>query len=135
MSNNNKSLYNSSILIVDHDPLSSQQLSEILKETGYQNISLLNDPKEALKVYRDKNPDLIFIDLRMPGLGGIEVLDDLKTLCRKNYLPVIVLSGLADLEIRLMAFKWGVKEFLGQPYNVNEVRFRARHVLETAQKL
>ena len=71
----------------------------------------------------------------MPGLGGIEVLDDLKTLCRKNYLPVIVLSGLADLEIRLMAFKWGVKEFLGQPYNVNEVRFRARHVLETAQKL
>ena len=132
---NNMSLFDSSIMIVDYDPLSSQQLNDILMETGYKNISLLNDPKEVLRSYRDESPELIFLDLRMPGLGGIEVLDDLKTLCRKNYLPVIVLSGLADLEIRLMAFKWGVKEFLGQPYNVNEVRFRARHVLETAQKL
>jgi DNA-binding response OmpR family regulator len=129
----NKPLYDSSILIVDYNPLSSQELSGILAETGYQNILPVNNSKEVLKIYRDKKPDLTFLDLRMPGLGGVDVLDDLKTLSNKPHLPVIVLSDRADLKIRLTAFKWGIVEFLGQPYDVNEVRFRARNVLNSSQ--
>lgn len=131
MLNNNESLYSSSILIADDGPLSTRWLQKFLVELGYQNIESVGDSKEIIKTFNDKQPDVIFLELKMPGSKGVTILDDLRACCVKPRLPVIALASESDLKTRLMAHKWGVREFLGQPYHLNEIRFRTKHVLET----
>jgi PleD family two-component response regulator len=128
----NDPLYTAKILIVDDDSSSFRQLSRILVNAGYQNIISASDPKEALKLFSEKQPDLTFLGLSMKCLEDDAILDEFKACYEKPTLPIIVLANQSDLKTRLMAHKWGLREFLGQPYSSNEVCFRVNYVLKKA---
>lgn len=126
----NDNLYTSRILIADGDSSSLGELKQVLVNAGYKNILSVNDPKSSLKECSDKKPDLIFLRLSMQCSEGEAMLDDLKACYAQSELPIIVLADQSDLRTRLMAHKWGVREFLGQPYIPGEVFFRVRCVLK-----
>lgn len=129
---NNANLYSARILIADDDSLSLVELKQVLVNAGYKNILSVNDTKSSLKECIDKKPDLIFLRLSMQCSEGEAMLDDLKSCYEQSAFPIIVLADQNDLKTRLMAHKWGVREFLGQPYNPSEVIFRARYVLNNS---
>jgi len=128
----NNTFFTATILIADDDPSSLRQLKRVLVNAGYENIISVSDPKRALNACSDNQPDLIFLRLSNQCLEGDTRLDDFKACYKKPNFPIIVLANQGDLKTRLMAHKWGVREFLDQPYSPGEVCFRTRYILKNA---
>ena len=61
------------ILVVDDEPANVHLLDRFLKEAGFTNIRTTNDPREALRIYREQQPDIVLLDLLMPFLDGFAV--------------------------------------------------------------
>lgn len=122
-------ILNSKILIVDDEISLAMTLAEVLEDHDYKFVRYLTDPKEAVAVYQEFQPDLVLLDLRMHGMSGFEVMEELKKI-EKDYLPVLVLTGETDKEIRLRALKSGAKDFLNKPFDVLEALTRIRNLLE-----
>jgi len=120
------------ILIVDDDPLSIQAITRILTRTGYKRVHPITDPYLAEAAFRELQPDLVLLDLRMPGLDGLELLARLMAATpRSAYLPIVMLTGEDSSEPRQQALATGAKDFIGKPFNIPEVVLRIRNLLET----
>ena len=87
-------LTESRILVVDDQEANLTALTVVLGVSGYQNVKCLNDSRQVLSAFADFAPDLILLDLHMPHIDGLEVLDQLgKVISEDDYLPVLVLTG------------------------------------------
>ena len=84
------------ILIVDDDPDNVTFLSLILEDHGFSNVSA-NDGKEGLEMARRENPDLITLDLIMPGQSGIMMFQELKKDPELCEIPVVIISGASEV--------------------------------------
>lgn len=118
------------ILIVDDQPANVLLLEKMLAGNGYKNIRSTQDSREVLDIYREFKPDLVLLDIRMPHLDGFQVIEQLKSIDPVNYTPVIVLTAQSDRETRLKALEVGAKDFVGKPFDRNEVLTRIRNLLE-----
>jgi putative two-component system response regulator len=117
------------LLIVDDESSNVRALGRLLRAAGYSNIVGTTDPAEVLSLYRDQ--DLILLDLRMPKLDGVEVLEQLRADAPPNsFLPVIVLTGDSSREARKRALAAGAKDFVTKPFELDEVVLRIRNLLE-----
>ena len=83
--------------------------------------------------YLDRvTPDLVVLDLCMPGMDGFEVLEDVsRRLPQDTFLPVLVVSGMDDLDSKLRAMRSGAKDFLPKPINVQEFLVHVYSLLDT----
>lgn len=132
----NKYLKNAKILIVDDIQSNIDVLKGILELTGYTNIESTTDPRKVLGLVKTFEPDLILLDLMMPFLSGFDVMDLIKAELQNSlnpfkYLPILVLTADVSKEFKLKALAAGAKDFLSKPYDLIEVRFRIRNLLET----
>jgi putative two-component system response regulator len=118
------------ILIVDDEPANIQLLSEILRTDGYARLHSTTDPLEALDLYRELQPDLVLLDIRMPQLDGLEVLRRLQRIELGHYTPVLVLTGKTDLATRLQALEGGARDFVAKPFERHEILARIHHQVE-----
>lgn len=118
------------ILLVDDEPLYGWLLEETLRTNGYKQIQRTTNPKEVVDIYNDFDPDLILLDLQMPEMDGFEVMRRLKAIEKRTYLPILVLTGNTDREIRLRALESGAKDFLIKPFDQIEVLNRIHNLLE-----
>lgn len=118
------------ILIIDDEPLNIQLLELILKKAGYTSVYSTDDARKATALYSEIYPDLILLDLQMPHMSGFEVLQELKKLERRSYLPIMVLTAETDEDSRLRALDLGAKDFLNKPFKETEVLLRIRNMLE-----
>ena len=84
------------ILIVDDDPDNVSYLSLIFEDHGFSTVSA-NDGKEGLKMAKKENPDLITLDLIMPGQSGIMMFQDLKKDPNLHDIPVVIISGASEV--------------------------------------
>lgn len=114
------------ILIVDDEEGIRETLSEILKDEGYQVVTA-STGEEALNILRKESPDLIFLDIWLPGMDGIETLREIKNLGRD--VPVIMISGHGTIEIAVKATKIGACDFLEKPLSLDRVVISARNAL------
>jgi two-component system NtrC family sensor kinase len=117
------------LLIVDDQPDNLQVLSAILESAGYKVRKAING-EFALKVIRLQPPDLILLDVLMPGMGGYEVCQQLKqdpTICE---IPVIFLSALSRGEDKVKGFEVGGADYITKPFQAEEVLARLTHQLE-----
>ncbi len=122
----------SNILIVDDNPANVALLESILDEEGYENIVSTVDPRMVLPICQRKTFDLILLDIRMPYMTGLEVMEQLRdTLAPGDYLPVLVLTAQTDMQTRRDALRLGAKDFVTKPFEQWEVMFRIRNMLET----
>lgn len=106
------------ILIVDDDDSIRQLLSLVLAREGFQTASAENG-EEALAVFQRAAPDIVLMDIRMPGINGIEAMRQMLAL-RPN-TAVILMSAYADLDTALQAIKNGVFDFIIKPFDLAEI--------------
>ncbi|MEK0316343.1 response regulator transcription factor [Cohnella sp. 56] len=109
------------IVIVDDEPSIREGLAQLLDWTslGYKIAGLAASGKEALRQYEDIRPDLMIVDIRMPGMDGLELIRELKR--RADDLQVLVLSGYADFDYARRAISLGVTNYLLKPVDEDEL--------------
>jgi CheY-like chemotaxis protein len=122
------SIFNAGILIVDDRAANVQLLDQLLRDTGYTNITSTMDPLTACPLHAENKYDLILLDLNMPGMDGFEVMKKLKEAGADNYLPVIILT--AEPRHKLRALQSGAKDFISKPFDLLEVKTRIYNMLE-----
>lgn len=103
------------IMLVDDEPSILKVLSIKLRVSGYQVISALNGD-EALKLIKSEKPDVVLLDVIMPGMDGFEVLQKLRAFSK---LPVIVVS--ARPEYSRQAMTLGANAFIAKPFDIDEL--------------
>lgn len=129
---NENALYNSVILIVDDQEPNVDILKGLLEFQGYTRVIATTDSRQVIDLVREHNPDLILLDLLMPYITGIEVLQLLKKeLSAQSYLPVLVLTADITTETRKQALTNGATDFLTKPFDLIEVGLRIKNLLAT----
>ena len=120
------------ILVVDDETANVRTLSRILQMAGYTNVVATTDPTEVLALFGEQEPDLVLLDLHMPVLDGVAVLERLAEVAAPHsYLPVLVLTGDSSQQARRRALSKGAKDFVIKPFEVDEVLLRIHNLLET----
>lgn len=120
------------VLVVDDDPLTRLMASEALREGGLVTLEA-EDGLQALSLFDSALPDLVLLDVMMPGLSGFEVCQQLRARPGGALVPIIMLTGLDDGDSVQRAFEVGATDFISKPINWTLLRFRIRYVLRSAQ--
>src|SRR5919106_201461 len=115
----------SKILIVDDEPFNVDYLEQELEGLGYQTISATSG-QQALERVRTEPPDLILLDIMMPGLDGFTVCRILKEQEETQLIPVVIMTALGAKEDRIKGIEAGADDFLTKPVNPRELRARIR---------
>jgi PleD family two-component response regulator len=113
----------SNILIVDDTPANLKVLTSMLVEQGHQVRPAING-RVALTAVHEALPDLILLDITMPGLDGYEVCRQLKMDERTRDIPIIFISALDRTEDKVKAFTIGGVDYVTKPFHVEEVLTR-----------
>jgi CheY-like chemotaxis protein len=121
-------ILNASILIVDDQQSNVLLLEEILREAGYTRVSSTMDPHAVAALHREHGYDLILLDLKMPGMDGFQVMENLKAIEAEGYIPVLVIT--AEPGHKLRALQAGAKDFVSKPFDLVEVKTRIYNMLE-----
>lgn len=117
------------ILIVDDEPFSQELLSAYLIEEGYQIITA-DDAAEARILIKKDKPDLILLDVMMPGEDGFSFCRVIKEKWQEPFLPVILVTALNDKESRLKGLASGADDFLSKPLDSIELVIKVRNMLK-----
>jgi len=115
------------ILIVDDDKELRANLSEILKEAGYQTFEAVSG-KEAIEKAASEDFDIALLDLMMPGMSGIEALNEIKKINPK--IRVIMITAFATVENAVDAIKKGASDYIAKPFKIAELLATVRRMLE-----
>lgn len=128
----NANLTDSRILIVDDQTENLKALTAVLNLQGYHQLRCLDDSRKVVTLAQEFQPDLILLDLHMPHVDGIAVMDDLgEVIAADDYLPILVLTGDSSSAARERALSHGAHDFISKPLNRTEVQLRVRNLLQT----
>jgi len=116
------------ILIVDDLQANVQLLERMLRDAGYVSITSTMVPGEVCELHRKNHYDLILLDLKMPGMDGFQVIEELKGIEPDDYIPVLVVTAQPDHKLR--ALQAGAKDFISKPFVLAEVLARIHNMLE-----
>lgn len=122
--NNSKKL---TLLLVDDEPDFRRATSNALGRRGFTVIEA-GSGEEALKLIASQRPDIVVLDLKMPGMGGIESLRKLRE--TDENLPVIILTGHGDVDSAIAGIRLSVVDFLQKPVDIDQLAVRIRTLLE-----
>jgi DNA-binding response OmpR family regulator len=117
------------ILIVDDAPASLRLLVDTLAPQGY-NVLAASSGEQALASIAARLPELVILDIRMPGMGGFEVCRQLKARADTRDLPVIFLTAVTEMRERVEGLKLGAVDFVSKPFQVEELLARIQTQLE-----
>lgn len=117
------------VLIVEDTPASMQLLSELLAQAGYC-VRQAQDGEMALISAWEKPPELVLLDIRMPGINGYEVCKRLKANPLTRDIPVIFLSALHETGDKVNGFRLGAVDYIAKPYHPDEVLARVQTQIE-----
>ncbi|HSK19741.1 MAG TPA: HD domain-containing phosphohydrolase [Longimicrobiales bacterium] len=120
------------ILIVEDDAEVQRVLERMLRSSGFGHVTGVRDAEMALDVWATLPPDLILMDLHLPGTSGFDFLERIREEDGgAEFLPVIMLTGDVSPEVRRRALDLGAHDFLTKPFDVAEVLLRIRNLLRT----
>jgi len=116
----------STILLVDDDPAALSMLDRWLSDDGYKVVTAM-DGREALDAFRDSDPDLVISDLIMPGMNGMELLEQLHS--ESPDVQVILLTSYGSIPSAVEAVRAGAFDYLSKPVLIDELRLAAERAL------
>jgi cyclic di-GMP phosphodiesterase len=117
-----------SVLAVDDDPAALEGLAAALGSLGYDVWQAL-DGESALILAREQQPDVILLDVMMPGMNGYELCQQLKANDETQLIPVVFLTGRSTREARLKGLGVGATDFLNKPCDVTDLEVRVRNLV------
>src|SRR5256714_7339097 len=116
-------------LVVDDDPTVSDVVRRYLEREGF-TVALAADGPAALMSFGDERPDLVVLDLMLPGLDGLEVCKRLRASAPD--LPVVMLTALGEESDRVLGLEVGADDYVTKPFSPRELVLRIRSVLRRA---
>ena len=120
---------NHKILLVDDDSDLLEMLLSIFRRAGYTNLQTATSGVEALRMWLEEQPDLIVLDVMMPGLDGFSVLKEIR---RTSRVPVLMLTARGEAEERIEGLESGADDYLAKPFLPRELLLRVGAILSRA---
>lgn len=119
------------ILIVDDEKNTCDILAEFLTEEGYQAFSALRG-RSALNIIKKKKPDLVLLDIKMPKMDGIEVLEKIKKI--DENISVVMITGYGGLKTAREAMRLGAYDYVTKPFNLDFIKAVVRDALSERKR-
>ena len=119
------------ILVIDDELDMLTLLKMIIEDNSDYNVETTNNPSEGLKMLREKEFDLVITDLKMPGMDGLELFDELLEM--KPHIPLMIVTAYGSMETADEAMKKGAADFITKPFRKNSILFTIRRVLELSR--
>lgn len=117
-----------SILVADDDPVARESISEVLGSLSYR-VMTAEDGESALALAGAHFPDVVVLDIVMPGIDGIEACRRLKSNPETQFIPVVLVTGEECKEVRIAGLEAGASDFLMKPFDHLELEIRVRNLL------
>ena len=121
-----------SILIVDDNTYNLKLLDGLLRQNGY-DVRVAVDGQFAIESIKKKEPDLILLDIQMPGMDGFEVCQNIKTNLQIEHIPIIFISALTESQDIVKAFQSGGVDYVTKPFREDEILARIKTHLKLAE--
>src|SRR5262245_26641872 len=117
------------VMMVDDEPLVIELIQTYLEGAGYRRFISTTDPRKALELMLRERPQVVLLDIRMPGVSGFDILEAMRVYPSLQHIPVIVLTSIDDPETKLRALGLGASDFLAKPVDESELVLRLRNTL------
>lgn len=117
------------ILVIDDEEGIRESLKGILEDEGYEVLTA-ESAEEGMKIFEEQSPDLVLLDIWLPGMDGIEALKRMRD--RRPSVPVIMISGHGTIELAVKASKLGAYDFLEKPLSLERVLITVKRALDVA---
>jgi DNA-binding response OmpR family regulator len=121
------------ILVVDDDRDVAKSIELALRRHGFR-VTVTHSGVEAIKMLRRHRPDLLLLDIVMPGMSGLDVCRRLRSHPSLADLPIIFMTARSQERDRIEGFRAGADDYLGKPFNLEEMILRVRAVLRRCQQ-
>lgn len=119
------------ILVVDDEPDVTALLAYHLKSKGY-DVEVINGPHRAIGAARAFQPDLVVLDVMMPGLSGIQICRLLRADIELEHVPIVFLTAKGEESDRIQGFETGADDYICKPFNTKELLLRIQSILRRA---
>jgi DNA-binding NtrC family response regulator len=114
------------VLVVDDDQDHNRALAKIFEQTGYR-VNTARDGREALNILAEQSFDLVFTDLRMPHMNGLDLLRNMRAMSPE--VPVVILTAFGEWETYMDAMDCGCVDYLSKPVRRDDILLTARKAL------
>ena len=118
------------ILVVDDEHLIRWSLEQNLKKQGYE-VSQAASGEDALKMVSEESPDIVLLDIQLPGINGLDVLEKIKEI--DEDIIVIMVTALGVVETAVKAMRIGAHDYINKPFNLDELAIIIKKALETGE--
>jgi len=122
------------ILVIEDDPGTMRFLSYTLEQEGYEVVAV-TDGLEGLKKAQDEHPDLIILDIMLPGLDGYEICNRLRQKPESLTVPVLMVSGRARQDDKNMGLRMGADDYLSKPVDPQTILAKVETLLASTSKM
>lgn len=118
------------VMIVDDEPVNIKVVRKYLKMAGYSDIIETSRASETLDMVAEQSPDILLLDIMMPEVSGLDILEQLRKTESGRNIPVVILTAMDDRETKARALDLGASDFLTKPVDSLELTARVRNTLQ-----
>lgn len=123
-------MYVERVLVVDDEAATRRLMEQTLKKQGYEILTASNGD-EGLKKVMDENPDIILLDIQLPGMDGISVLQRIREINKDSI--VIMATAMDDLKVAVNAMRLGAYDYISKPFHIDDLTLTVNKAMETSR--